>query len=86
MEPAQKYSQAFLAEDRSRDLVNVVVTFAILETFFIFLFFTSRIMNHTANGWDVYLMIPAYLLCLANTIVCACKSLADAKKRRRDYN
>lgn len=73
----QKYSQAYLSEDKSRDLINVAVAFAILETFFMSLFFTSRIMNHTANGWDVYLMIPAYLFCFSHIIVAACKSLAE---------
>jgi hypothetical protein len=71
MNPDQIYSPAYLAEDRSRDLINLVVAFAILETFFICLFFTSRIMSRTANGWDFYLMVPAYLLAFANVIIAA---------------
>lgn len=81
----QTYSPAYLAEDRSRDLINVVVAFAILETLFICLFFTSRIMNRTANGWDLYLMIPAYLLAFADIILAARKSLAHSKEIRRKH-
>lgn len=78
------HSPAFLAEDRSRHLVNVIVTFTILETFFICLFFTSRIMARTANGWDVFLMIPGYLCAFTNAIIGARKSLAYLKKRRTE--
>lgn len=81
MEQDQKYSQAFLNEDRSRELINVVVAFAVLETFFMLLFLASRTMNHTANGWDVYLMIPAYLFCFSHIIIAACKSFVDSAKK-----
>jgi ABC-type uncharacterized transport system permease subunit len=83
MNPDQIYSPAYLAEDRSRDLINLVVAFAILETFFICLFFTSRIMSRTANGWDFYLMIPAYLLAFGNVIIAARKSLAHLNEKKK---
>lgn len=84
MNPDQTYSPAYLAEDRSRDLVNVVVAFAILETFFISLFFTARMMNRTANGWDFYLMVPAYLFAFANIILAARKSFARLKEKEQN--
>ncbi|KAL8732940.1 MAG: hypothetical protein Q9181_003762 [Wetmoreana brouardii] len=69
MDPSQQYSPEYLAEDRSRELLNVVIAFAILETVFVALFFTARAVNKTANGWDVYLMVPAYLFCFSHIIV-----------------
>ena len=76
MHPNQTYSPAYLAEDKSQNLINVVVAFAILDTLFICLFFTSRIIGHTANGLDMYLMIPAYLFAFADMIMGARKLLA----------
>ena len=76
----QQYSPAYLAEDRSRELINVIVAFAVLETFFIILFFTSRIMNHTANEWDVYLMIPGYLFCFGHIAFATSKPMAPSTK------
>jgi len=77
MDPTQQYSPAYLAEDTSRQLLNVVVAFAVLETVFIVLFFTSRAMNKTANGWDVFLMIPAYIFCFVHIIVASGKFKAN---------
>lgn len=74
--PNQTYSPTYLAEDKSQNLINVVVAFAILDTLFICLFFTSRVIGHTANGLDMYLMIPAYLFAFANIILGARKFLA----------
>lgn len=77
----QQYS---LAEDKSREFLNVVVAFAILETVFMILFFTSRAMNKTSNGWDVYLMIPGYIFCFGHIVVASCMfkaSLQDTEMR-----
>ena len=49
MDPDQQYSPAYLAEDRSREVINVIVIFAVLETFFILLFFTARIANKNSK-------------------------------------
>ena len=83
MDPDQTYSPAYLAEDRSRDLINFVLAFAILETFFISLFFTARIMNRTANGWDFYLMIPAYLFAFADIVLAARKSFGSFERKKK---
>ncbi len=80
----QQYSPAYLAEDKSREFLNVVVAFAILETVFMILFFTSRAMNKTSNGWDVYLMIPGYIFCFGHIVVASCMfkaSLQDTEMR-----
>lgn len=71
MDAKQQYNQAFLAEDRSGELVCVIAVLAILETLFMILFFMSRTMNHTANRWDVYLMISAYMCFLGFTAIFA---------------
>ena len=69
MGSTQQYPSDYLAADRSRELLNVAVTFAVLETVFVVLYLMSRVMNKTANGWDVYLMIPGYIFCFGCIIV-----------------
>ncbi len=86
MDSTQQYSPAYLAEDKSREFLNVVVAFAILETVFMILFFTSCAMNKTSNGWDVYLMIPGYIYCFGHIVVASCMfkaSLQDTEIRQR---
>ena len=65
----QQYPPEYLAEDRSRVLVNLVIAFAILETLFFVLYVTTRLMSRNANGWDFYLMMPAYLAAMGHNIV-----------------
>ncbi len=54
-------SPAFLSEKRGPELFNVAIAFTVLETIFVILYFSSRVMSKTANGWDVRLILPAYL-------------------------
>lgn len=69
MEFAQQYPPSYLAEDRGRELNIVAITFAVLLTIFVFLFFVSRVLNKTLNGLDVYLIPPAYIFCFGNIII-----------------
>ena len=71
--PQQQYPPEYLAEDRSRVLLNLVIAFIVLETTFFTLFMTARYMNRTLNGWDVYFMIPAYLAAMGHCIVAPSK-------------
>jgi len=54
-------SPAFLAGERGPELFNVAIAFTVLETIFVILYFSSRIMSKNANGWDVRLMLPIFL-------------------------
>ena len=67
---------AYLAENRAVECVNVTIVFAILEVFFISLFFFARSKSKTANAWDTYLMVPAFLFCysIIPVNICECDS------------
>lgn len=67
------YTAEYLAEDRKQSFLNFMIGFAVLETFFFALFCLSRYKSKTPHGWDTWLMIPAYLVCLNHTIVGICK-------------
>ena len=69
MEVAQQYSPSYLSEDRGSELTIVAITFAVLLTVFVTLFFVSRALNKTLNGLDVYLIPPAYIFCFGNIII-----------------
>jgi len=70
---AQLYPPEYLAEDRSRQLTNTAIAFAVLATVFVGLFFTSRVINKTVNGPDFWLMPPAYIACLGQVTISFCK-------------
>lgn len=74
-EPA--FSAEYLAQDRGPVLVRLVVAFIVLETFFICAYLASRYLSHTVKGWDVYLMISAYFMQLANAAVALGKLEVD---------
>lgn len=59
---------AYIAENRSQQLVNVIITFGILETFFLALFIWARAFARTLNGVDFWLIPAAYLGCFSNVI------------------
>jgi hypothetical protein len=65
----QQYTQAYLAEDRGWELIQVAIIFAVLETLFLCLFFASRALNKTLNGLDVYFIPPAYIFCFSHVIM-----------------
>ena len=69
METAQQYSPAYMAEDRGWELIKIVISFGILVTVFVLLFFVSRTLNKTLNGLDVYLIPPTYIFCIGNITV-----------------
>lgn len=69
MDPATQFPPGYLAEDRSQQLLNVAIVFGVLETVFIVLFFTARVISKTAKGVDIYLMLLAYLACFSHVIL-----------------
>lgn len=68
MDPDQKYSPEYLAENRSQQLIQLAVAFAVLETLLIGLYFTSRYIGRTVNSIDVYFMLPAYIMSMCQII------------------
>jgi hypothetical protein len=69
MDSTTVYSPEYLAEDRSARLMSIAITFGILETMFVSLYFCSKFKNKTVHGLDTYLMIPAFLCALSNPIM-----------------
>ena len=72
MDSPQQFSQAYLAENRSHELLHVAIIFGVLETVFILLFFAARIMNKTANGLEMWLMPLAYIACMSHVVLIPC--------------
>ncbi|RDL32029.1 uncharacterized protein BP5553_09431 [Venustampulla echinocandica] len=73
MDPAKAaklFSPEFLAEDQSERLIHVVIIFAILEVLFVSLFLFSRYKFGTLKGFDVYLMVPAFIASYAHLALC----------------
>ena len=67
MDPNQ-YPPEYLAEDRSRELLRVIVPLAVFETLFFVLFIWARILKKTTNGVDFWLMPAAYVACFSHVI------------------
>ncbi|KAI9790608.1 MAG: hypothetical protein M1816_004940 [Peltula sp. TS41687] len=63
MDPAMTFPPGCLEQNSNQQLLTVVIVFAVLNTLFIALFFTARIMSKTAHGLDMYLMPFAYFFC-----------------------
>lgn len=60
---------SYFLEDVSTPLLHVSIAMAILQTLFIVLFFTSRILNKMANGIEFWLFMPAaYTFCMAHCV------------------
>ncbi|MCJ1438932.1 hypothetical protein MMC27_008322 [Xylographa pallens] len=72
MDPSA-YPPQFLAQDRSWEIRNAALAMGILETLFVFLFFLSRHIQKTANGLEIWIMLPAYLFCITHCIMIYCK-------------
>ena len=81
-----KITPEYLAADRSRALINIGIAFVVLDTFFVSLFFFSRIKCRIPIGIDGWLMIPGYLLCLAHCIGDFRKSSALSPQSFRPAN
>lgn len=73
MESHGNLSASHLGEDRSRELINIVSAFVVLETFFMILYIISTVMNRTIKAWDVYFMAIAYICQLATATIALCK-------------
>lgn len=71
---AQLFSAEYLAEDQSARLIDVVIVFAVLEVLFVSLFLYSRYKFGTLKGFDVYLMVPAFIASYAHLALCVGKS------------
>ncbi|KAI9788794.1 MAG: hypothetical protein M1816_006575 [Peltula sp. TS41687] len=69
MDQTMQFPPEYLKEDNSQQLLDVAIVFGVLNTLFILLFFTARIMNKTANGLEMYLMPLAYIFCFSHSIV-----------------
>ena len=81
-----KMDAEFLAESRVRECINVTIVFAILEVIFISLFFFARFKNKTTNGWDFYLMVPAFLCCYGIISLNICEFQSQhINSQRRSY-
>lgn len=65
MDPDHEYSLGYLAENRGQELLDIAIVFAVLETLFIVLYFASRFVGKTIKRIDVYLMLPAYIMCIS---------------------
>ncbi|CAG8949646.1 hypothetical protein HYFRA_00007880 [Hymenoscyphus fraxineus] len=63
------YTAEYLAEDRKQGFLDFMICFAVLETSFFALFCLSRYKSKTPHGWDTWLMIPAYIICMGHPIV-----------------
>ena len=72
MDSGSYLSPEFLAEDRSRETINITIIFLILETFIVCIFFAARYRSKPLKGLDFYLIRPAYLVCLTTPIVNIC--------------
>lgn len=66
---ANQYPPEYLAEDSSRQLINVAIAFALLETIFLTFFTFARRINSTTNGLDFWLIPAAYLACFSHVII-----------------
>jgi hypothetical protein len=64
--------QFALAKDSGR-LISVVIAFAIFECFFVALFYYSRLKFRSKRDLDLWLMIPTFLVCFANLVICISK-------------
>jgi hypothetical protein len=60
----------FALENDSGRLINVVIAFAVLECFFVALFYFSRFKFRAKHGFDIWLMVPSFLTCFAQLIIC----------------
>ncbi|KAF2441995.1 hypothetical protein P171DRAFT_522905 [Karstenula rhodostoma CBS 690.94] len=60
---------SYFTKNVSAPLLHVSIAMAVLQTMFITLFFTSRILNKTANGIEFWLFMPAaYIFCMAHCV------------------
>ena len=74
--PPKKYPPEFLAENSSSTLLHVAIAFASIEMLVVALFVAARLKIKTANGLDFYLILPSFVVCFSQTIVCFCKFYA----------
>ncbi|KAL8818167.1 MAG: hypothetical protein Q9191_008000 [Dirinaria sp. TL-2023a] len=61
-------TSAYLADNRSQQLVKLIIAFGILKTIFLALFIWARAFARTLNGVDFWLIPPAYLGCFSHVI------------------
>jgi hypothetical protein len=64
--------QFALAKDSGR-LISVVIAFAVFECFFVALFYYSRLKFRSKHDFDLWLMMPTFLVCFANLVICISK-------------
>ncbi|KAF2869202.1 hypothetical protein BDV95DRAFT_578592 [Massariosphaeria phaeospora] len=70
---AAKMPAEYLAIDIGHRLVIVAIVFLVLQTLFTSLFYISRYLQKTLNGWECWFLMPvAYVF---STAVCACSIL-----------
>jgi hypothetical protein len=67
--------QFALANDSNR-LVNAVIAFAIFECLFVALFYYSRLKFRSKHDLDLWLMVPTFLACTANLVICISEWIA----------
>jgi len=79
---ATKLDQEFVAtlppsyfdENIGAPLTRVAIALAVLQTVFIALFLTARIVNKQAKGREFWAFMPlAYIICMANCAISICK-------------
>jgi hypothetical protein len=83
-----KYTPEYMAADHSRKLINVAVTFAVLETFFFVLFLAARFKSKTLRCLDVYFMVLAYPFCFSLTVMALRRShlVLESPDSSADYD
>jgi hypothetical protein len=65
------FTLKFALEDDSSRLINVVIAFAVLECFFVALFYFSKFRFRVKHDYFViWLMIPIFLACFTQLIIC----------------
>lgn len=74
MDPTQidptHYTQEYLAEDISGRLLGVTISFMIIQTIFITLYYISNRIKKPSIGPEVYcFMLLGYLFCTANCTI-----------------
>jgi ABC-type multidrug transport system permease subunit len=73
-----KLPKSYLEEDIGHQIIVVAIVFLVLQTIAVSLYYISRRLNKTPNGWEWWLFMPiGYIFSTALCICGICKSLAQ---------
>jgi hypothetical protein len=81
-----KLPREYLEENIGERLIIVAVVFIVLQTVFVSLYYSSRYVNKTLNGWECWLFMPIGYLFTTVLCVCGICKISKSQNTRRSSN